>query len=103
MFSDDPVLGSNATAVQILIGQNSKYIDIYRVVMDHDLSCTLEENIMNQGAMGVLFSDNAKATACQKVKDILCMYHIKSYTSEPHHQHQNYAEHCIGHIKGITN
>ena len=74
MFSDDHVQGSNATAVQIFIGQNSKYIDIYRVAMDHDLSCTLEENIMNQGAMGVLFSDNAKATTCQKVKDILCMH-----------------------------
>ena len=30
------------------------------------------------------------------------MYHIKSYTSEPHHEHQNYAEHCIGHIKDVT-
>ena len=27
----------------------------------------------------------------------------QSYTSEPHHQHQNYAEHCIGHVKDVMN
>ena len=31
------------------------------------------------------------------------MYHIKSHTSEPHYQHQNYAECCIGHIKDVMN
>ena len=31
------------------------------------------------------------------------MYPIKSYTSERHHQHQNYAECCIRHIKDIMN
>ena len=30
------------------------------------------------------------------------MYCIKSYTSEPHHQHQNYAECWIRHIKDFT-
>ena len=47
MFSDEPMLGSNAKAVQILVGHNSRYIHVYRVATDHDLSCTLEENIMN--------------------------------------------------------
>ena len=47
MFSNEPALGSNPTAVQIFIGHNSKYIDVYRVAADCDLSCTLEENIMN--------------------------------------------------------
>ena len=42
--------------------------------------------------MDVLISDNACAAMTQKVKDILHMCHIKSCTSEPHHQHQNYAE-----------
>ena len=47
MFSDEPALGTYATAAQIIIGCNSKYIDVYGVATDHDLSCTLEENIMN--------------------------------------------------------
>ena len=31
------------------------------------------------------------------------MYKIHAHTSEPHYQHQNYAECCIGHIKDLTN
>ena len=46
MFFDEPVLGSSTTALQIFIGHNSKYIDIYGVATDCDLSHTLEENIM---------------------------------------------------------
>ena len=30
------------------------------------------------------------------------MYCIKPYSSEPHHHHQNYAEHCIRH-KDVMN
>ena len=103
MFSDQHALGSNATAVQIFIGCNSKYINVYEVATDCGLSHRLEDNLMNQGVMDVLVSDNAKATTSQKVKDILHMCHIKYYTSEPHHQHQHYAEHCIGHIKDVMN
>ena len=53
--------------------------------------------------MGVLISNNACATASQKVKDILQMYCIKSHVSEPHHQNQNYTECCIRHIKNVMN
>ena len=47
MFSDEPALGSNATAAQIFIGYNSKCINVYGVTTDCDLSHTPEENIMN--------------------------------------------------------
>ena len=53
--------------------------------------------------MDVLISNNVCTVTSQKVKDILCMYHIESCTSEPHHQHQNYAKCCIGHIKYVMN
>ena len=53
--------------------------------------------------MDVLISNNAHTATCQKVKDILNMYHTKCHTSEPHHQHQNYAKCCIGHIKDVRN
>ena len=58
---------------------------------------------MNQGAMDILSSDTARPATSQKVKDNHCMYHIKSYTSGPHHLHQNYAEHCIRYIKDVPN
>ena len=47
MFSDEPELGSYATALHIFSGCNSKYINVYGVATDHDFSCTLEVNIMN--------------------------------------------------------
>ena len=47
MLSNQPALGSNATTKQISIEHNSKYISIYRVATDCDLSHTLEEKIMN--------------------------------------------------------
>ena len=47
MFSNEPTLGSKATTAQIIIGHNSKYIDVYGVATEYDLSHTLEENIMN--------------------------------------------------------
>ena len=53
--------------------------------------------------MDVLISDHAHAATSQNVKDILHMYHLKSCTSEPHHQLKNYAEHCIGHFKNVMN
>ena len=81
MLSNEPAIGSIATAAQIFMGCNLKYNDVYRVVTDHDLSHTLENNIMNQGAIDVHISNNACGATSQKVKDILCMYHIKSHTS----------------------
>ena len=77
------MLGRNATAAQIFIGHNSKYFGFYGVAIDHDLSPTLEENIMNQGSMDVLISDNACTAMSQEVEDILCMDCIKSHTGEP--------------------
>ena len=72
---------------------------------DHDLSHTLEENIMSCSAMDILplISDNSHAATSQKVKDILHLYHIQCHTSEPQYQHQNYAKCCIGHIKDVMN
>ena len=61
MFSDEPALGSNATPVQIFILHNSEYVNDYGGTTDHDVSHTLEQNIMNQGAMDVLTSNNLKS------------------------------------------
>ena len=58
LFSTQLTLGSNTTAVQIFVRCNSKYINVYGVATDCNLSCTLEENIMNQGAMDVFSSNN---------------------------------------------
>jgi len=53
---------------------------------------TLEDQIWEQGALAKLISDHARVKISNQVKEILCAYCIADWQSEPHHQHQNYAE-----------
>ena len=53
--------------------------------------------------MDCFISDGAKANLSNRTKDLLRLYCIDDYQSEPHHQHQNYAENKIGKIKDVTN
>ena len=52
----------------------------------------LEDSIWRQGAMDKLLSDSAKTEISNKVIDILRVYHISNWHSEPYHQNQNPAE-----------
>ena len=54
-------------------------------------------------AMTKLISDYAKVEISNKVKDILRMYHISSWNSEPCHQSQNPAEGRYCTLKSWTN
>ena len=42
--------------------------------------------------MDKFLSDSAKTEISKKVMDILIVYHISNWHSEPHHQNQNPAE-----------
>lgn len=53
--------------------------------------------------MDLLISDRAKVEISKKVKDVLRAYHIKDYQSEPHHQHQNFAESRYATVKCWVN
>ena len=64
---------------------------------------TLEDNIRRRGAMDKLLSDSAKAEISKKVMDILRVYHISNWHSEPYHQNQNPAEWWYRTIKSWTN
>jgi hypothetical protein len=59
----------------------------------------LEDNVRFRGAMSQLTSDRALADIGGKVKDI----HIDDWQSEPHHQHENFAERHYSTIKSYTN
>ena len=48
-------------------------------------------------------SDNAKSEMSTKVKELHRMYCVKDHQSEPHYQHQNYAERRIQDIKKMAN
>ena len=64
---------------------------------------TLEDNIRRRGAMDKIISDSAKNEISHEVKDILKVYNINDWQSEPYHQNQNPAEWRYRTIKGWTN
>ena len=53
--------------------------------------------------MNRLISDRAKSEISNKVKEILRALAIDEWQSEPHHQHQNYAERRYGTVKANAN
>ena len=103
IWSDTPALHSGFIAAQVFVGRFSLVTDVYGMVTDASFVHVLEDNIRKRGAMDMLISDRAKAQVSRKVQDILRMYCIKDYQSEPHHQHQNYAENRIRTLKQYTN
>jgi hypothetical protein len=53
---------------------------------------TLEDTIIRRGAPNRLLSDRGQAINSHKVEDILNMFCINKWQSEPHQHHQNPAE-----------
>ena len=103
IFSDTPAIDSGVKIAQIFIGKDTLVADIYPMRSEKQFVNTLEDNIRNRGAMHKLISDYAKVEISNKVQDILRMYHIKDWQSEPYHQNQNSAEGRYRTIKAWTN
>jgi len=70
---------------------------------DRQFINTLEDQIREWGAPTKLISDHAKVEISNQVKEILRAYCIADWQSEPHCQHQNYAEHLIKQLKTMVN
>lgn len=83
---------------QIYAGKKTQLTHAFPMKSETEIGATLMELIRKVGAPNLLFSDNAKAEIGKTVQDILRWYSIKDHQSEPHHQHQNYAERVIQEI-----
>ena len=103
IFSDTPAIDSGVKIAQLFIGKHTLVADIYPMRSEKQFVNTLEDNIRKRGAMDKLISDYAKVEISYKVQDILRMYHIKDWQSEPYHQNQNPAEGRYRTIKAWTN
>ena len=103
VFADTPAIDNGSKAAQIFVGRDTLVCDVYGVKSDAQFVNTLEDNIRLRGAMDVLISDRAQALVSKKVQDILRSLFISQYTSEPHHQHQNFAENRYSTLKRWTN
>ena len=78
-------------------------IDVYPIRTEREFINTLQENIRKRGAMDTLISDRAKIEISKQCHDILRAYCINDWQSEPHYQHQNYAERKYAQIKPLVN
>jgi hypothetical protein len=103
VFSDTPAVDSGVKIAQIFVGTQSLVADCHPMKSEKQFVNTLEDNIRKRGAMSKLLSDYAKVEISHKVVDILRMYNIGNWHSEPYHQHQNPAEGRYRTIKAWTN
>ena len=103
VYSDTPAIDDGAKCAQIFIGCETLVADVYGMKSDKQFVDMLEDNIHKRGAMDKLISDSAQVEISNKVKDFLHAYCIDDWQSEPHHQHQNFAEGHWGVIKAYTN
>ena len=82
-----PAVDGGKMAAQLYVGRKSLVTDTYRMKTEKQFVDTLEDNTRKQGAMMQLISDRAQSEVSQKSHDVLRMYLIDDYQSEPYHQH----------------
>ena len=103
VISDTPAYRSGVTKAAFFEGRESHVMDAYPIRSEKQAPKVTEDNIRQRGAPTKLISDNAKSNVSQRMKDLLRLFHIQDYQSEPHNQQQNFAENGIGKAKNVTN
>jgi hypothetical protein len=103
VYSDTPAVDSGATSAQLFVGTETLLTDVYGMKTDKKFVNTLEDNIQERGAMPKLISDQTQVEISNKVTDTLRALFISSWQSEPHQQHQNYAENRYQTVKTMGN
>jgi hypothetical protein len=103
VYADTPAIDDGSKAAVLFVGTRTLVTDIYGIKTDKQFINTLEDNIRERGAPNKLISDRAQVEISNKVLDILRTLFIASWQSEPHQQHQNYAENRFNTIKGAAN
>ena len=103
IFSDTPAIDDGSRCAQFFVGRDTLVSDVYGMKSEKQFVNTLEDNIRRRGAMSKLISDRAQSEISNKAKDFLRALFIVEWQSEPHHQHQNYAERRYNTVKSKTN
>jgi len=100
VFADVPAVDTPGHAgAQMFVGRSSLLTDCYGFCSVSEFPNTLMNNIRERGAMDVLISNHTNCEMSARVKDVLQALMIGHWKSEPHCQHQNFAEHRWGHVK----
>ena len=82
---------------------NTDVVDIYPMKFTKQFVNTLEDNVRFRGAPTKLVSDRAQVKISGRALEFPRVYGISAWQSEPHQQHQNYAERKIQQLKQMTN
>jgi len=102
IYSNTPAIDSSIMAAQFFVGVDTLVCNLHPLQLDKQFVNTLQDNINKRGAMSKLISDRAQVEISKKVQDILRHLVIDSWQSEPHQQHQNYAERRYQDVKRLT-
>ena len=92
MHSDTPDVDNGSTREQNSVGAKTLVINVYGMKADKKFVNAFEDNIRKRGVMGKLMSDTAQSETSNRVKDILLTLFNDDWQSEPHYQHQEFAE-----------
>ena len=93
VFADVPAIYSGGCKMaQGFVGRYSMVADVYLMGSQKEFVQTLTDQIRHRGAMDMLISDRGEAEISHRVKDILRMYVIDDFQSEPHQHNQNFFE-----------
>ena len=103
IYSDTPAVDDGSKIAQLYVGRETLVTDVYGIKTEKQFVNTLEDNIRKRGAMDKLISDRAQVEISGRVLDILRSYVIDSWQSEPHYQHQNFAERRYSTVKPLVN
>ena len=103
VYADVPAVDCGHTQAQFYCGVDSLVCDAYGMKTDKQFVNTFEDIIQQRGAMDKLISDGAMVETRGRAQDLFRAYVIGNWHSEPHQQHQNFAERKYQQVKNTTN
>jgi hypothetical protein len=101
--SDTPTIDGGEKYAQFYVRVCSLLSDVDGMKSPASFPGVLTDQIIDHRAPTKLISDSAKVETSTAVRDVLHMYGISSWQSEPYHQHQNPAKWCYQTVKRMCN
>ena len=79
--------------------KRSAFERVFLLMREAHTPLAYEDLVCEVGAPNRMITDNPKVMTGSVWKGISCRYCIEGGLTVPHHQHQNYAENCVGNFK----
>ena len=104
VFGGTPAVDNGSTCAQFFVGRKSGFRSAEGLGKSTKKFATvLMNHIRRYGAMDQLVSDSAKVEISARVTEILNIFGIKDYQSEPYNKNQNFAERVWQQVQEMSN